>query len=553
VETFFHIYAASQALCLLAPGVGSWSFARNIYEASAHGSFTPTARPRLSRTVVGIKELRIPFFLALIREFSRMTLFSELRARIRDVVTKPSRHDKDLWRSPRRSLYVIPARIPVDNDGRSTPRPMTPRLVGEWFSNMLWRVLKIVHTERSHMTVSLSPDMETRLLQLTDFHLGLLLMNRGLQLHEFNHLSAQVRRDIHVAAVLAAFEDCNLYPGTFGDEINDLVEAMIGGDTASWDSESDRDTQELPIVQPITTDVDDIRPIEGGRVLDLNDAAENFPPAPISTRADNGDSRAPGHPAPIAATVESDQRASRLEDDDAFHPAVPLETLERLLEPSPVDSEPSPIFTPALPVQEGPHAGSPPRSPEGPNDNSAPEPVIVTSRSTATPSPIPGISRAASLAQVTPRPARRPTVTGSNLAPGRRDEVSRRNRQDPETQGDTYRATILSNYAAESFVYHTAVLLESVILLPLDVMISRLLATALLAPGAGTGTITNALPFLGGVWSNNPRNLPHWPSLQIWGNSLLTIGMQGMINFGLWTLGTHISLRLGSKFGWGKF
>jgi hypothetical protein len=129
----------------------------------------------------------------------------------------------------------------------------------------------------------------------------------------------------------------------------------------------------------------------------------------------------------------------------------------------------------------------------------------------------------------------------------------------PETNKDVYRVTILSNHAAEAIAYHATCLLESIILLPFDVMFARSLARNFLArqsSSAGQQIASTTTPLTGEVWPlgmrAQMRDLTVPQELQFWGDFLITMGMQGLTNFAIWAVGTQITLRLGERFGWGK-
>jgi hypothetical protein len=135
----------------------------------------------------------------------------------------------------------------------------------------------------------------------------------------------------------------------------------------------------------------------------------------------------------------------------------------------------------------------------------------------------------------------------------RRQEPDVRSQQD--TNFDTYRVTILSNHAAEAFAYHATSLLESIILLPLDAIFTRSLARNFLARHP-IQELARTTPLMGEIWPLGLRaqmqNLMVPQELQFWGNFLVTMGMQGLMNFGIWAVGTRITLKLGERFGWGN-
>lgn len=251
--------------------------------------------------------------------------------------------------------------------------------------------------------------------------------------------------------------------------------------------------------------------------------------------------------------------------EQSFQPAVPLETLLESASPGAVldltDAHssardlPSPAGSTDAPQARSRRRSSPPTI-----ARSSPERLSRLSPARSDP-PFGGISRAPRLPNATPlRPLRRPTVSDQHV-PRFREEVGRRDRNldylsEPDTtvlQVDTYRVTILSNHAAEAFAYHATSLLESIILLPLDVMFTRSLAINFLA-GATAQQVDR--PQIGDIWPPSLRvqirELPVVQTMAFLGNFLVTIGIQGLINLGVWSLGTAVTLRLGERYGWGQ-
>lgn len=201
---------------------------------------------------------------------------------------------------------------------------------------------------------------------------------------------------------------------------------------------------------------------------------------------------------------------------------------------------------------------------EGPRQQqstSLPSPSISPSPAPGSParsSPVPGIRRAASLPHATPRPVRRLTDLDQDDRPPS-DEIyyihsplrSLRLRDD-----DLYRVSMLSNHAAETFANNIAGLAESVILLPLDILVLRSLSREFLSHHPSDQQMMRASSLLSDVWPLSSgfrvRDLGLSERLQFWGNLIITVGMQGLVNFVIWKGSTQLTLRLGDRFGWGN-
>ncbi|KAJ9606286.1 hypothetical protein H2200_009247 [Cladophialophora chaetospira] len=310
------------------------------------------------------------------------------------------------------------------------------------------------------------------------------------------------------------------------------------------------DIVELP-AEPAETQ--DATPIENGAPAaieppDQNSRNEN--PEDVTAVAD-----------PAITTVVEPPRVDVTEaaQHAPYQPAVPLETL---LEPAPPGVEDEIILDPLIldhtsrPGTPSDQFHRPRRWPHSPTPSSPDRLGFV--------SPAPsfrGISRAPRLPAVTPlRPLRRPTISDQHV-PTFREEVARRAREnDQRSERDvgandkvnTYRVTILSNHAAEAFAYHATSLIEALVLLPLDIMFTRSLAANFLAR-ATTPLLTNA--------EGRPLTSDIWPvmggftvvqSLHLCGKFFVTVGAQGLINLGVWAMGTAVTLRFGEWFGWGR-
>lgn len=168
--------------------------------------------------------------------------------------------------------------------------------------------------------------------------------------------------------------------------------------------------------------------------------------------------------------------------------------------------------------------------------------------------PVPGISRASSLAQAMPRPVRRPTDIEAGTMP-RREEIvyrprrsrTRRNRMDV-----AYRVTRLSNHGAEFLTRSVASLIKSILMLPVDVLFLRSLANWALASEASLGISVGMDARAAELWPL--LDLSGLRSLHFWNTWGLSLGLEALVTLGVWRTTTRIALDLGRELcGWGQF
>ena len=542
----------------------------------------------VSGLVTGFRD---PFLLALLRDRLSSMLFPKLYVWIRELLVKPNRPDTVSLQSASAvsaGLHIIPGKFSGPAAKRRPPGDVPPETVRgvlvRWASNVVWFSLNILHTQRVPMAIELSPEIEFQLIKRSTVHYN------SLTRQDRNSGITRAPRTRRVMAIRAAFHEFNLDPDHSMVDIFELADEMSLA-ASSRASTSTPEPVELPGPEEVmvaleTLDLDDGQPDaptnvnpdrsgsgDASQIL-VQQSAENGNPfsipeveeavelpaglagsqSPISISeevvldipvgvaetAEGPDLRNDGATTVMTSTdIGSGTAEAPFEDANA----QPEQTqVQRTATPSP---EPSPVFNPASAQDQL-------------------EAILLASRSRSPPSPVPGITRAASLHHTTPRPVRRPTVSDQHV-PVFRDEVARRRLLDddeisvPDPNREVYRVTILSNHAAEAIAYHATSLLESLILLPLDVMFVRSLARNFLLRQSGHGSpplATDAAPAMGRMWPlgmrAQMRDLSVPLELQFWGNLLITIGMQGLTNFAVWAVGVQVTLRLGERFGWGK-
>jgi hypothetical protein len=549
--------------------------------------------------------MRNPFAIAMVRDQISSILFPNLYVWMRELLVKPNRPDAVSLQSASVQLHIVPGKITSATARRlALGEGKVKGRLGRWLSNLLWFSLSILHTQRVPMAIELSPEIEAELIGRSTMHYHMLVRQDRV-----NGIT-RAPRTLRVMAIRAAFHDFNLDPDSSMVDIFELADEMsLSG--SSRPSTSTPEPQDLPSPEDVMagasnmgqsaiegetrmpTGTDETRDIflatdqvaggndddraasldSLGRALaafeDVRDSVRTTATGagPLAAGRASAGHANPDEPdyismvwgADVAAIFEDDtERGATMAQEPAFHPAVPLETL---LQPAPAHVDHSPDVRPASPGQLSEAEQALPQSPSPPAWNPDDEgPFPPASPPITPPSPIPGISRAPSLREIAGmRPARRPTVSDQHV-PTFRDEVNRR-RQEPDvrsqqdTNFDTYRVTILSNHAAEAFAYHATSLLESIILLPLDAIFTRSLARNFLARHP-IQELARTTPLMGEIWPLGLRaqmqNLMVPQELQFWGNFLVTMGMQGLMNFGIWAVGTRITLKLGERFGWGN-
>lgn len=181
-------------------------------------------------------------------------------------------------------------------------------------------------------------------------------------------------------------------------------------------------------------------------------------------------------------------------------------------------------------------------------DHEQDAPLLLTQPLPSTPEP--GIRRATSLTQSTPRPVRRPTETiepdfdeelAMILAAANRQRAERA-KQKPKDNRD-FRVTRLSVFTADSFAWHTSAVITSLALLPIDAIFYRSLTLWFTSSISAFGLVSNvSLP---SIWPEAGR-VP-WDSWQPIRMLLLTFGLESIVRGALWQFGSRYAQWYGRK------
>ncbi|OAP54993.1 hypothetical protein AYL99_10693 [Fonsecaea erecta] len=484
-----------------------------------------------------------PFALAFIRDLVGNYLFKKVYVIVRQMVAKPDRPDRISLQSARN----LNASLELEEAIFGESGEVGPRSLKETIQSIipasLWFWVRIIQTQRVPLAVELSPNIEIELLGRSAMHYRVFYrQNRELDLR-------RASRTLRVMAIRAAFHDFNLDPDHSMIDIFELADdvSFLASSSASTSTPDPQDlsllTEEATgagIASDSQADAEPEMP-QGDRQAGGDQVADNVNDEDllvgIGSHEETGDTVGP---LPISGSPAVDRESAQ--------PTVPLETL---LEPGLADHAESGELRAASPVPTTPN-----REP-----HIIPNPFQVSPRPrTPSPiSPIPGISRAASLPHTTPRPVRRPTVIEQDV-PAMGDEMLQRRQtqsRDPRNADESlYRVTVLSNHPAEAFAHYTTSIIESIVLLPLDIMFLRSLARGFVSQNSAGLQMAGASSLLSDVWPLTSglrlRGISMGQSLQFWGNFFLTIGMQGIVNLVIWGVGTRVTMKLGERFGWGK-
>ncbi|EXJ71039.1 uncharacterized protein A1O5_06032 [Cladophialophora psammophila CBS 110553] len=536
----FHIYSVLQSLYLI-PFNPSPSLSALIPFSNHSPIQMSTHVPDWSWrsfTSLGVKTISSPFALALIRDIIGNYIFKKVYVVVRQLVVKPDRPDRISLQSAR-NLNTETASLELEEAifGESTKAGQ--RTMRETIQAIipvsLWFWVRIIQTQRVPLAVELSPNIERELLGRSAMHYRTLYReNRELDLR-------RATRTLRVMAIRSAFHDFNLDPD------HSMIDIFELADDVSFLASSPASTSTPePYFPDVVTAPANASEFQGDAEFVLFSGVGQSGNSQV---ADNANAEDPGwgdtHEETDDIVGPLPFSGSPTIGEQSLQPAVPLETLlesdiielgeERTASPVPATSEP---VSPIIPI---------------------PSPASPSHRTPSPMSPIPGIARAASLPHTTPRPVRRPTVIEQD-APAMRDEMLRRRQQhsrDPHSADESlYRVTILSNHPAEAFAHYMTSIIESVVLLPLDILFLRSVARSFLSRHSGDQQMNRAASLLGDVWPLGSglgvRDLSMSQRLQFWGNFFLTIGMQGLVNFVIWGVGTRVTLRLGERFGWGN-
>lgn len=170
--------------------------------------------------------------------------------------------------------------------------------------------------------------------------------------------------------------------------------------------------------------------------------------------------------------------------------------------------------------------------------------------------PEPGIRRATSLSTTTPRPIRRPTETNgpdfddemeAMLAEARRRETRRKKVKSKDNR--ECRMTRLTTHAIDSLAWHSSAIITSLVMLPIDAMYYRSLASWFISTTglAGSSSVLAVSDWAGGISSRIPGRWPYHRML------LLNAGLECLVRGAIWQIGCRVALSYGRSFGWGDF
>lgn len=163
------------------------------------------------------------------------------------------------------------------------------------------------------------------------------------------------------------------------------------------------------------------------------------------------------------------------------------------------------------------------------------------------PTPDPGIVRATSLSEITPRPVRRPTEID---APEFDEDMQafvaetlnkrpRRKRKDKKL----YRITRMTVLPVDSFAWHASSILTSIFILPIDILFLRTLVSWYIS---ATGTSQTAFASRIGVWPLSLRDLTlsklTWSTIKL---ISLSYGCELLIRGALWQFSSRMAINYG--------
>ena len=210
---------------------------------------------------------------------------------------------------------------------------------------------------------------------------------------------------------------------------------------------------------------------------------------------------------------------------DESHIEAPVVPLQRLLEPADLDTGQS-----LRPI-------SPPGTPQ------------------------PGIERAPPLSRASLRPVRRPTEIDDGL-----DAISDRvntmkylkDMLDEPKDPVQHRVTALSNWPVDVLALHGSTLLTSMLMLPVEILITRMIARTYLTNRAGVGThIVGEGSLARAIWPVSKTLFPGIglsAGLTLAGSTLAMFAMQGLVGSVIWSLSTRVAIYVGRHcYGWGRF
>ena len=174
--------------------------------------------------------------------------------------------------------------------------------------------------------------------------------------------------------------------------------------------------------------------------------------------------------------------------------------------------------------------------------------------------PQPGIERAPPLSRASLRPVRRPTEIDDGL-----DAISDRvntmkylkDMLDEPKDPVQHRVTALSNWPVDVLALHSSTLLTSMLMLPVDILITRMIARNYLINGADVGThVMGGRLLSGALW---PVSTILFPGITLSTgktlaeSTLVAFAMQGLVGSMVWSLSTRMAIYVGRHcYGWGR-
>lgn len=198
-------------------------------------------------------------------------------------------------------------------------------------------------------------------------------------------------------------------------------------------------------------------------------------------------------------------------------------TLERLLEPVDLQEPPRPMGAPATPV--------------------------------------PGIERAPPLTRTTLRPIRRPTEVDDRLE-AITDRINTveylKKCLDEPKDAVKHRVTLLSNWPVDMLALYGSSIITSIIMMPMDMLLHRLVASTFLASETAAGrSPLEETSFTGAIWPVSLRLFPNISlrsGMILTGNLFATFAMQGLVSTIMWNVNARMMMYVGQRYyGWGKF
>lgn len=452
-----------------------------------------------------------PFVLAYIREICGRHVYLSIYAVVRQAILKPDRPDQVSLQTTGYTAVLVDQRFARPAAEETFARQdhghrQYVEFVRTLFAGVFQLWERVLQARETTILVDPPSDLEDQLIARTsEYYQALLEEERGLRPEQ-----RRPRRTLRLQAMRSAFSHYNLVPdGMLG---GDWVEEAIGRFDDSRASTSTPDPQDFFSVD----DLMELQIDERSTNMHGDDATESvqIPPQSISL----GEQEIPNGEVTDFSVAETTEPLD-VSATSAFEPIMPLEAL---LEERPPGAQTTPELRPLTPEL--------------------------------------GISRAASLPQVTPRPVRRPTDLGEDNRPTREELVPHRNPPHVTGDGDDtqYRVTTLSNHPADALARNIASIITPILMLPLETLFLRSLTRTFLISRSGDNALSERNPPLAHLWPLSPRtSVEEFGVLRsqiFWGNWFLSLGIQGMVSLVTWTCSSYLTLHLGRDwYGWGEF